>query len=67
MWEHRCLATRLDNERCTKSSRYAFHCFEFEGEQFKSATWVEVCETHQSVPTQIVTGWMDITVNASNH
>jgi hypothetical protein len=60
MWEHRCMATKVNAERCTKDSRFAFHCFKFEDEHFASATWVEVCETHQDRPESIVSGWLDI-------
>lgn len=60
MWTKKCAATRLDGEQCTKRSRYAFWCFQFEAEKYDMATWVETCETHQDRPSNIVSGWKPI-------
>ena len=46
MWSKQCVADTKSGNQCSKRSLEAYWVHSFQGEQFRSATWVEVCETH---------------------
>lgn len=46
MWEYKCSHTNKDGSVCKCPVKWAVWCFEWEGERFSSATWVEACGRH---------------------
>lgn len=46
MWEYRCQHTNRDGSLCRRPVKDAVWCFEWEGEKFPSATWIEACGEH---------------------
>lgn len=46
MWDGQCIAETQIGNQCSKRSLEAYWVHSFQGEKFRSATWVEVCETH---------------------
>lgn len=46
MWEYQCEAERKRGGRCSRRSHYAVYTWQFQGEHFDAATWVEVCGHH---------------------
>lgn len=54
MWTYRCSAEKIKGGQCTRASTIATWCFQFQGEKFDRATWVETCGWHSYLATRVV-------------
>lgn len=58
MWTKRCVATCKSGHQCKRRSIWATWCFAFQGERYKTPTWVETCSHHLDFTSVVTT--MDI-------